>query len=250
MTFALGALWILTPSFQTPATPPDVRSLEGVNRIVMIGDSITQGGGQPKGYVTLFAQTLKEAFPQRTIEVVNVGIGGQKAPDMLARFKSDVLDRKPDLVTISVGVNDVWHDFRTPDFKTRVPAGDSGRGVKLPAHLAALEGMIQAAKRSNVRVILLSPTLVYEDPDCPENRRLGEYARAQSSLADAQKVGFVNLHRAFRRVVTTFHEAGSQRQLLLTTDGVHLNDAGNALMADVILKYLRVPLPNRVSPGS
>src|SRR4051794_29890099 len=75
--------------------------LVGVKRIVMMGDSITQMGGQAHGYVTLIDHGLKEAYPSNPIEVINVGIGGQKAPDMHARFKRDVLDKHPDMVMIS-----------------------------------------------------------------------------------------------------------------------------------------------------
>jgi acyl-CoA thioesterase I len=229
------------------ASPAEVPpSLANVHRIVMIGDSITQGGGEPKGYVTLFGQTLKETYPQHPIEIVNVGIGGQKAPDMLARFQRDVLDKHPDLVTISVGVNDVWHDFRTPEWTARVPAGNSGRGVKLPDHLTALDAMIQAAQRANVKVVLLAPTLVFEDLDSAENKRLGQYVRAQAKLAGERKVAFIDLNKTFRRVVDAYQKAGGKRQLLLTTDGVHMNDAGNALMADAILRFFDVPVPNRV----
>ena len=112
------------------------KPLVGVRRIVMMGDSITQMGGQPKGYVTLVDTTLKAAFPNQPIEVINVGIGGQKAPDMRERFKRDVIDRKPEIVTLSVGVNDVWHDFRDPQWTKRVPEGNSGRGVAMSTYLS------------------------------------------------------------------------------------------------------------------
>jgi lysophospholipase L1-like esterase len=239
--FALCALGAAASSEVPPL-------LTNVRRIVMMGDSITQGGGEPKGYVTLFGKTLRDAYPQQPIEIINVGIGGQKAPDMLARFQRDVLDKHPDLVTISVGVNDVWHDFRTPEWTARVAEGNSGRGVKLPDHIKGVDAMIQAAQKANVKVVLLSPTLVFEDLDCAENKRLGLYVRAQAKLAAERKVGFIDLNKTFRRVVDTYQKAGGKRQLLLTTDGVHLNDAGNALMAGAILRYFDVPVPNQVKP--
>ena len=89
--------------------------LSGVTRIVTLGDSITQGGGQPGGYVWLLDRYLNAVYPRTPITVVNAGISGHKATDMQARFERDVLAAKPQLVTISVGVNDVWHSFR--DFK-------------------------------------------------------------------------------------------------------------------------------------
>ena len=114
--------------------------LAKVHRIVMMGDSITQMGGSPKGYVTLVDQTLDATRPSDPFEVVNVGIGGQKAPDMLARFRRDVIDKKPDLVTLSVGVNDVWHGFRDFAKGERHPSGELPAGVPLPVYLRDVGG--------------------------------------------------------------------------------------------------------------
>ncbi|RYG20946.1 lipolytic protein G-D-S-L family [bacterium] len=221
--------------------------LSRVHRIVMMGDSITQMGASPKGYVTLVDQTLDASRPSDPYEVVNVGIGGQKAPDMLARFQKDVIDKKPDLVTISVGVNDVWHNFRTPTWSGRVPTGDSGRGVSLPDYIKGVESMVDMAKSASAKVVLLSPTLVYEDLDCAENRRMEIYVRAEEALAKRKGVGFVNLFKMCKDAVAAYQKHAGRRQLLLTTDGVHMNDAGNALMADALLRYLGVPVPDNVA---
>ena len=236
----LSALCVLQVGLPKP--------LEGVHRIVMMGDSITQMGGHPKGYVTLIDSTLKSMFPSQPIEVINVGIGGQKAPDMRARFQRDVIDQKPEIVTLSVGVNDVWHNFRDPQWTKRVPEGNSGRGVALPIYLSNIESMVQAAKAAGIRIILVSPTLIYEDLSCAENKRLQSYVRAEGELAKRMGVGFINLNSVFTKVVKAYQREAGKRQLLLTIDGVHVNDAGNALMADAILKYLDVEVPDQVSP--
>lgn len=222
--------------------------LIGVKRIVMLGDSITQLGAGPKGYVTLVANTLKAALPQQKIEVINAGISGHKSTDMQARFQKDVLDKKPDLVTISVGVNDVWHNFRTPDWTKRVPEGNSGRGVELPLFEQKLREMILAAKAANVKVILLSPTLVYEDLDSEENKRVSTYMKAGQQLAREMDVLYVPLYRGFREAVLAFQRRAGTGTLLLTTDGVHLNDAGNSLMAGMILKAMGLDVPDAISP--
>src|SRR4051794_28866505 len=82
------------------------KGLQGVHRIVCLGDSITEQGENPGAYVWLVRHFLNDVYPQEHIEVINAGISGHKSTDMLARFQRDVLDKKPDLVTISVGVND------------------------------------------------------------------------------------------------------------------------------------------------
>jgi lysophospholipase L1-like esterase len=226
------------------ALPPDLRN---VSRIVMLGDSITQGGDHPKGFVGLIRSGLAAAYKDHPIEVINAGIGGHKATDMSARFAKDVLDRKPDMVMISVGVNDVWHDFRTPDWTGRVPEGNSGRGVALDVFTLHLERMIGLAKEAGIRVVILSPTLVYEDLNCAENKRLSRYVDAGERLAKQTGVRYMNLNKPFRDAVAAYQRQTGPGSLLLTTDGVHLNDAGNALMANLILKNLGVPVPNNVA---
>src|SRR5207237_113934 len=82
------------------AAPTRPESLRRAHRIVCLGDSITQGGGPPDGYVYLLDRYLNTLYGSTgEIEVLNAGISGQKAPDMEARFRRDVLDRKPDMVT-------------------------------------------------------------------------------------------------------------------------------------------------------
>lgn len=227
---------------------PVPKSLVGVNKIVMMGDSITEQGAGPTGYVTLVSKALAEAYPGNPIEVVNAGISGQKAPDMLARFREDVIDEHPQIVTLSVGVNDVWHDFRTPQWSARVPEGNSGRGVKLEIYLRDIDKMIDMAQAAGIKMILVSPTLIYEDLNCFENQRLSKYIEAEEALAKKRGVGYINLNRKFRAVVSAYQRQAGKSQLALTGDGVHMNPAGNALMANSILSYLGVPVKNRVSP--
>ncbi len=223
---------------------PDLAKL---HRIVTMGDSITDMGRAPKGYVTLLAQTLNQGRANDPVQVVNVGIGGQKSYDMLARFGKDVVDRHPDLVTISVGVNDVWHAFKDFAHNQRHLEGNLPAGNPLPKYLDEVQKMVRMAKLAGAQVVLLSPTLIYEDLDSAENKRVQEYVRAEEGLARRERVGFVNLYKPFHDTVAAYQKVAGKRQLLLTMDGVHPNDAGNALIADVILKYLGAPVPNGVA---
>lgn len=240
MITSLCALIAVSAQAQT------VPSLDKVHRVVTMGDSITQMGGSPDGYVTLLGNALKSVNP--AIEVINVGIGGQKAPDMWKRFGTDVIERKPDIVTISVGINDVWHDFRNPQWSARVPEGNSGRGVKLPDYIKGVDSMVMAAQSAGATVILLSPTVIYEDLTCAENQRLLKYVKAEEAIAKKRGVKFINLNKIFRDAIKAYRKTGSTSQLLLTTDGVHLNQAGNALVADTLLGALGVKAPDRISP--
>ena len=135
-----------------PALPAPAADLpgtfQGVRRIVALGDSITEAGGEAGGYVWLLERYLSALDPTRRIEVVNAGVGGHKSTDMAARFTRDVLDRKPDLVTISVGINDVWHAFRDFQAGRNHPAGNLPAGVPLPVYRTKLQTMIEANART------------------------------------------------------------------------------------------------------
>jgi acyl-CoA thioesterase I len=254
-------LFILAGSPMQDRLQPERPSLlRNVRRIVCLGDSITQAAGQPGGYVWLLDRYLKALYgPQaasssagggtsnrtspetgQTIEVVNAGISGHKATDMQARFQRDVLDKKPDLVTISVGVNDVWHAYR--DFAKGVdhPNGDLPAGVPLSLYREKVTQMIQAAKGQGIKVVLVAPTLIYENLGSHENQRLLTYVSAMRDLAKEHGCAFVDLNAACREVVRTYQKYGGRSTNLLTTDGVHMNPAGNRLMAYTILRGMGV----------
>ena len=89
-----------------PADSPQQMQLKPGQQIVAIGDSITAGGG----YLLDIDAVLTQQYPDLKIpKVINKGIGGEKAEDLLKRFNKDVIKLKPAYVTISIGINDVWH---------------------------------------------------------------------------------------------------------------------------------------------
>src|SRR5689334_2572194 len=167
-TFLLALLSIASVAQNTPP-----KTLEGVHRIVCMGDSITQMGESPGGYVWLIRHFLNAIYPQQQIEVVNAGVSGHKSTDMLARFQRDVIDKKPDLVTISVGVNDVWHGFYDNH-----PLGNGPRGVRLEDYKRNVDEMVRRATSAGARVIVLSTTVIYEDLENRENAKLVGYNAA------------------------------------------------------------------------
>lgn len=209
-----------------------------VRRIVVIGDSITELGAEPGGYVRLLEGWLAALRPAEPVEIVNGGVSGHRAPDMLARFDLDVVARRPDVVLISAGTNDVWHAFR--DWSTGLdhPGGDLPAGVPLDAFTSHLDAMISMAEAGGIGVVLVSPAIIHEDLGSPENLRLADYVGAQHRLAVARGCRFIDLHTPFRLVIAAWRRHAGPAMNILTTDGVHLNAAGNHLMAATILRVL------------
>jgi len=206
-------------------------NLARVKRIVTLGDSITQGGGRPGGYVWLMDQYLQVLYPSRKIEIVNAGISGHKSNDMLARFQRDVLDKKPDVVTISVGINDVWHGFTKEH-----PAGYGPRRVPLEEYRKNVQAMVQAALKAGATPVLFTTTIFEDEPESIRNLRVGAYNRAVRDLARQHNLRLADQNAAFMDAWARNSQSGAK----LTSDQVHMAPAGDELMARVALLALGV----------
>ena len=160
-------------------------------------------------------------------KVVNKGISGQKAEDLVKRFDSDVVKLKPKFVTISIGINDVWHRLNDPhDEKI------------LAAYKENVSKMVDEAQKAGIRVILLTPTVIQEDPNAEGNKRLVAYVEAEKKIAAEKKCQIVDLHAMF---LTALKHKPAEPANWLTSDGVHMNQRGDAIMAIGILRALGVP---------
>ena len=94
--------------------------------IVAIGSSSTEGDGassKAASYPSRLNIALSDRFPNKKITVLNVGVGGQEAPDEAARFKKDVLASNPALVIWQVGTNAAWKDYFLDDVKAGILRG-------------------------------------------------------------------------------------------------------------------------------
>src|SRR5512135_3120837 len=94
-------------------------------KLVFQGDSITDAGrAQPiaegifdpmgRGYVNLVDAFLNGRYPELNLHVVNVGISGNTSRDLVGRWQRDVVDLKPDWLSLMIGINDVWRQFDLP----------------------------------------------------------------------------------------------------------------------------------------
>ena len=229
-------------SLSQATPPPEIQNvLAGKRKIVIVGDSITDGGKYPGGYVWLLERYLSALYPDRKIKIVNAGIPGHKASDMQARFQKDAIDQKPDLVMINVGVNDVWHAFFDFPKNQFYPQGNLPAGVPLAEYREKITQMVLAAKAAGIRVVLLSPTPIGEILDSPENRRLQEYIAAMREIALQNKCLFIDLNGPCREVIGTYQKHAGKTLNLLAADGVHPNPSGYRIIAFTILRGLGVP---------
>jgi len=211
-------------------------TLKKGDRIVFLGDSITAQGGKPGGYVTLIKHSINAAHPDWGVEVINAGISGNKVPNLQARLQKDVLDKKPTLVFIYIGINDVWHWRKNKDGGL---AGGTPKD-KFEAGLKDIIGRIQAA---GARVVLCTASVIGEKADGTNDRdqMLDEYCAISRKVAAETKVTLVDLRKAFLDYLKTNNKENAPKGVL-TRDEVHLNAAGNKFVAEQMLKVLGVQL--------
>ncbi len=197
-------------------------------KIIFLGDSITQGGGGKTGYITLIKNVFTEKHKDLGMEVVNAGISGNKVPDLQRRLQKDVLDKKPTIVFIYIGINDVWHGLDNPKNGTPKDKFESG-----------LDEIIGKITDAGARVILCTPTVIGEKKAGTNraDKLLDEYSDISRKIAKEKKLPLCDLRKAF---VDYLAEKGSgeKDRGVLTNDSVHLNDAGNKLVAVTMLKML------------
>lgn len=212
----------------------DDRKLKKDDRIVFLGDSITAGGVRENGYVTLVANAIAECHGDLGIEVIGAGISGHKVPDCQKRLETDVLDKKPTIVVIYIGINDVWHWNR--DAGTTKEQFEEG-----------LHDLIKRSQDVGARVILCTPSVIGEKTD-GSNRfdaMLEEYSGISRKVAAGTDSQMVDLRREFLAYLKQHNKENNEKNVL-TTDGVHLNPAGNRFVADCVLEALGV---GDVTPG-
>ena len=180
-------------------------------KLAFMGDSITQGGwGNPGGYVRLTIAGLEANGAKVT--PIPAGIGGHKSDQMLARLKKDVLEKKPDFMTLSCGVNDVWH---------------GARGVLLDQYKVNITAIVDQCAAAGVKVVILTATVIGEELDNDNNKKLAPYNEFLRSLAAEKKLPLADLYSMFAEVIKTKTKPGNA----YTSDGVHMNSAGDQIMA-------------------
>ncbi len=171
---------------------------------------------------------MTEKHKDLGIEVIGAGISGNKVPDLQKRLDKDVISRKPTLVVIYIGINDVWHGEKDP-----------ARGTPKDRFEAGLKEIIGKCEAAGARVLLCTPSVIGEKQDGSNNLdvKLDEYADISRKVAKEAKIPLCDLRKAFLDHLRKNNPDNRERGIL-TSDRVHLNDAGNRFVAQVMLKCL------------
>ncbi|WP_218029123.1 SGNH/GDSL hydrolase family protein [Segetibacter aerophilus] len=197
-------------------------------KIVFFGDSITEQGARPGGYIKQLQYLLHDAAVEEDYELVGAGVGGDKIYDLYLRLEEDVLAKGADIIVIFIGVNDVGHKFSIL----------TGTDIKRfeAFYIAIIEKLLSA----KIKVVLCTPLLIGENPafNRPEDKELDLYSDLIRSLATQYDLALVDL----RKAATSYNIAHNIENVdagILTFDKVHLNPKGNALVAAEMWEVLK-----------
>ena len=214
--FACFILLILSMTTQKP------------KRVIFFGDSITQAGVNAGGYITKMKEQLEKNGLKSQYELIGAGIGGNKVYDLYLRMEEDVLAKNPDIVVIYVGVNDVWHK------------ASSGTGTDADKFQKFYEALIKKLTDKNIKVILCTPAAIGERTDFSNQQDgdLNRYSQIIRNIAVKNKVPLCDLRKSFLDY-NLKNNGDNKESGILTTDRVHLNPAGNQLVADQLLPLIQ-----------
>ena len=211
--------------------------LQPNSKFVLIGDSITDAGrdpsgeatpwGQPghgRGYVGLIEAWIGATRPQDRIRLINRGNSGNTVRDLKARWQTDVLDLKPDWVSIMIGVNDVWRQYDTP---LRVEGH-----VYIKEYTKTLNELITKTRPKVKGLILATPFVIEPNKEDPMRKTMDAYGAVVRDLAKKHGALFVDIQAALDEVLVHTHP------MTLAWDRIHPNTTGHMIMARAFLKTL------------
>jgi len=127
-----------------------------IMKILFQGDSITDAGRDRnnyhdlgRGYPKYAAEYIKEMFPEKEFEFIDLGIGGDQTKSLVARLERDFIDIDPDIVSILIGINDVWHHASDRSWLTEEYFENNYRTI-----LTAIK------EKTHAKIVMMEPFLI------------------------------------------------------------------------------------------
>lgn len=210
--------------------------LDNGQKLLFIGDSITdcdrkkpEGEGLfnalGSGYVSIVEALLQATYPELKIRIVNKGISGNTVRDLEARWQEDVMDQKPDWLSIMIGTNDVWRQYDTPYI--------TEYHVYLDDYKKTLRSLVTQAQTIIPNIVLMTPFYLEPNKNDAMRATMDQYGAAVKELAEELNVSFVDTQAAFDKVLDHIYPA------TLAWDRVHPSTGGHVVLAKAFLKAVQ-----------
>ena len=196
-------------------------------KILFQGDSVTDAGrdrsdphDMGNGYPRYASAMIQDSFPDTEFEFVNLGISGNRTEHLVERMEADFMEIQPDIVSILIGVNDVWHHYAFEYVETTDEQFESNYRTLLDA----------IKSRTNARILMIQPFLL-ETVDPAKQELCEELARKQAivkKLADEYADAYLPLDEVL-------HSMTEEEPAYYAADGVHPTPDGACCIGEAYL---------------
>jgi lysophospholipase L1-like esterase len=198
-------------------------------KVVFFGDSITQAGVSPGGYIRLMDTMLQKQNLSSQYDLIGAGVSGNKIYDLYLRIEQDVIQKSPDIVVIYIGVNDVWHK------------ATSGTGTDYDKFGKFYDAVVKKIQAAGAKVILCTPAAIGERTD-NSNQQDGDinmYCNWIRTYAKTNQLQLVDLRKEFINYNLKNNPENKEKGIL-TADRVHLNPMGQQFVADLMWNEIKL----------
>ena len=203
-------------------------------KILFQGDSITDANRNRanihdlgQGYAKYAAPLIEAAKPDTSFEFINLGISGNRSDDLLARTTADIVEIDPDVISILIGINDVWHRH------------SSGREMTDEQFEANYRAVLERIRReTHAKILILCPFLLPSSDKESWRDEVESICAIVRRLADEYADAYLPLDEKFAAALPT-----APTPMHYSADGVHPNAAGaefiGGLYCEAILPLLQ-----------
>ena len=194
-------------------------SISDYDRARPVGEGLFNAWGQ--SYVACAGALLSCMYPELGLRIVNMGIGGNQVRDLKARWQTDVMDLKPDWVSVLIGINDVWRQFDCPQMPETHVSPEEFEGT--------YEELIRTTMPYVKGMILMSPYYMEPNRQDAMRARMDEYGAIVGKLAEKYSLTFVDLQAGWDRLFKHMHSTN------IAWDRIHPNQTGCMYIAKQFL---------------
>ena len=202
-------------------------------RMLFIGDSITDCGRRDRavplgdGYVSIFTELATARYPERNVEWINMGIGGNRTTHLRERWQTDVIDRRPDRLSIKIGINDLHSFLRNdPD------------GVPPDRYRSIFDEILWLTRRTlgDIPIVLITPFYISTDLDHEFEgavlRLIPEYIDIVREMSAKYDTLLLDLHEVFQE------QLKHRPPATFCPEPVHPNHSGHVVIASALMDFL------------
>ena len=173
---------------------------------VVAGDSVTdcdrdflaptwKSESLGNGYAYFLQAALTGFFPELNVQVINRGVGGDTSAQLLERWQEDVLELRPDFISILIGVNDAWRHF---DGHARIH-----ELIDVAAYKENCRRMIRSGLDCGAGMCIMSPFMLELNKEDALGKMVRQYASAVREVAAEFQLPFVDLQSAFDKALSS-----------------------------------------------